>query len=273
MPDRYAVIGNPVAHSKSPQIHAAFARQTGQDMVYVRLAAPRDGFRTEVARFVAHGGKGMNVTVPFKQEAVALCDGISERARFAQAVNTLTFADGRVSGENTDGAGLVRDLEANLRLQLNGLRVLLLGAGGAARGVIMPLIAHGVRMVVIANRDVAKARVLEEHFGLFGNVRARGYDDLNGTCFELVINCTSASLQGQVPPVPGSVFGPKCAAYDMVYTPTGNTPFLDMARACGAALTADGLGMLVEQAAESFFIWRGVRPDTAPVLAMLRPAA
>ncbi len=272
MSDCYAVIGNPVAHSKSPQIHAAFARQTGQDIEYVRLTAPRDGFRAEVERFVARGGKGMNVTVPFKQEAAQLCHHISERAQFAQAVNTLTFVDDQVSGENTDGAGLVRDLESNLHLPLNGLRVLLLGAGGAARGVIMPLIAHGVRMIVIANRDVTKARALEEHFGLYDNVRARGYDDLHGTSFELVVNCTSASLQGLVPPVPGSVFAPECAAYDMVYTASGRTPFLDLAAECGAAITADGLGMLVEQAAESFWIWRQVRPDTRPVLAMLRAA-
>jgi shikimate dehydrogenase len=270
MPDRYAVIGNPVAHSKSPQIHAAFGRQTGQEIVYVRLPAPRRGFRTEVARFIAHGGMGLNVTVPFKQEAADACQNVSERAKFAQAVNTLSFADGKVSGENTDGAGLLRDLEQNLQLRLAGRRVLLLGAGGAARGVIMPLIAHGARMIVIANRDLARAQALEERFGLFGNVRARAYDDLNGISFELVINSTSASLQGLVPPVPGSAFAPGCAAYDMVYAPGGNTPFLAKARACGAEVTADGLGMLVEQAAESFHIWRGVRPDTRPVLDMLR---
>ncbi|MPZ43440.1 MAG: shikimate dehydrogenase [Betaproteobacteria bacterium] len=273
MPDRYAVIGNPVAHSKSPQIHAEFARQTGQDIVYVRLAAPRSGFRTELSRFIAHGGKGMNVTVPFKQEAAAACRSVSERAKFAQAVNTLTFTDGAVSGENTDGAGLLRDLEQNLQLRLQGLRVLLLGAGGAARGVIMPLIARGARLIVIANRDMARAQALQERFGLFGNVRARGYDELNGMGFELVINSTSASLQGLVPPVPGSVFAPECAAYDMVYAPGGNTPFLDKARDCGAAIATDGLGMLVEQAAESFHVWRGIRPDTRPVLAMLRAAA
>jgi shikimate dehydrogenase len=273
MPDRYAVIGNPVAHSKSPQIHAEFARQTGQDLVYVRLPAPRSGFRTELARFIAHGGKGMNVTVPFKQEAAAACQSVSERARFAQAVNTLSFNDGVISGENTDGAGLLRDLEHNLGLRVNGLRILLLGAGGAARGVIMPLIARGARMIVIANRDMTKAQALQERFGLFGNVRARAYEDLNGMGFELVINSTSASLQGLVPPVPGTVFAPQCAAYDMVYAPGGDTPFLARARDCGAVIAADGLGMLVEQAAESFQIWRGVRPDTRPVLALLRAAA
>ena len=270
MPDRYAVIGNPVAHSKSPQIHAAFARQTGQDIVYVRLPAPRSGFQRELERFMAHGGRGLNVTVPFKQEAARACRSVSERAKFAQAVNTLSFADGAVSGENTDGAGLLRDLEQNLGLRLAGQRVLLLGAGGAARGVIMPLIAHGVRLIVIANRDLAKAQTLQERFGVFGNIRARSYAELNGMGFELVINSTSASLQGLAPPVPGAVFAPQCAAYDMVYAPGGDTPFLAKARECGAAVTADGLGMLVEQAAESFTIWRGVRPDTRPVLELLR---
>jgi shikimate dehydrogenase len=273
MPDRYGVIGNPVSHSKSPQIHTAFARQTGHDLVYVRLAAPLHGFRTELDRFFYHGGKGLNVTVPFKQEAAEACQSVSERARDAQAVNTLSFEHGILSGENTDGAGLLCDLEHNLGLKLNGLKVLLLGAGGAARGVIMPLIAKGVRMIVIANRDVAKAAALEERFGVFGNVRARGYAELAGTSYDLVLNCTSASLHHQVPPIPGSVFALGCTAYDMVYATQGNTPFLDMARDCGAARAVDGLGMLVEQAAESFFIWRGVRPDTRPVLDALRAAA
>jgi shikimate dehydrogenase len=272
MPDRYAVIGNPVSHSKSPQIHAEFARQTGQDMIYVKLPVPIRSFRAELARFIAHGGRGLNVTVPFKQEAAAACQVVSERGKFAQAVNTLTFAGGRISGENTDGAGLLHDLEKNLRVGLHGRRVLLLGAGGAARGVMMPLIARGVRMIVVANRDVAKAHAFEERFGLFGNVRARGYDELAGTAFDLIINATSASLQGAIPPVPKSIFAQDCVVYDMVYAAGGQTPFLDLAKECGAAITCDGLGMLVEQAAESFFIWRGVRPDTAPVLQMLRGA-
>ena len=272
MTDRYAVIGNPVSHSKSPRIHAEFARQTGQDIVYVKLAAPKRGFRRELERFVAHGGRGLNVTVPFKQEAAAACDSVSERGKFAQAVNTLSFSDGKIIGDNTDGAGLLRDLEHNVRADLHGRRVLLLGAGGAARGIIMPLIARGVRMIVVANRDLDKARSIEQRFGLFGNVRARGYDELAGVGYELVINATSASLQGTVPPVPHSIFAPGCVAYDMVYAAGGRTPFLDMARECGALLTSDGLGMLVEQAAESFFIWRGVRPQTGPVLEMMRLA-
>lgn len=272
MPDRYAVIGNPVSHSKSPQIHAAFARQTGQDMVYVKLAAPVRDFRKELDRFIAHGGRGLNVTVPFKRNAADACDTLSERSKFAQAVNTLIFADGKIHGENTDGAGLLHDLEKNLRVGIHGRRVLIMGAGGAARGVMMPLIAKGARMIVVANRDVAKARVFEERFGLFGNVRARGYDELAGVAFDLVINATSASLQGNIPPVPKSVFAQDCVVYDMVYAAGGTTPFLDMARECGALTTSDGLGMLVEQAAESFFIWRGVRPDTAPVLDMLKKA-
>ncbi|MCC6533601.1 MAG: shikimate dehydrogenase [Burkholderiales bacterium] len=272
MRERYAVIGNPVTHSKSPQIHSAFARQTSQDIVYVRLAAPKGGFRAELDRFIAHGGRGLNVTVPFKQEAAAACTAVSERGKFAQAVNTLTFKDGKIVGDNTDGAGLLRDLEKNLHVGLHGRRVLILGAGGAARGVMMPLIARGVRMIVVANRDRSKAQALEERFGLFGNVRARGYDELAGNGYELIINATSASLQGVLPPVPGSVFAPDCVVYDMVYAAGGQTPFLQFARECGALITSDGLGMLVEQAAESFFIWRGVRPDTAPVLELLRAA-
>jgi len=272
MTDRYAVIGNPVAHSKSPRIHAEFARQTRQDIVYVRLAAPKRGFRQELDRFIAHGGRGLNVTVPFKQEAAAACKRVSERANFAQAVNTLTVTEGTIVGDNTDGAGLLRDLEQNLRVELHGRRVLLLGAGGAARGIMMPLIARGVRAIVVANRDVGRARSLEERFGLFGSVRARSYDELAGAQYELVINATSASLQGLVPPVPPSVFAPGCVAYDMVYAAGGRTPFLDLAAECGALVTSDGLGMLVEQAAESFFIWRGVRPQTAPVLELLRTA-
>lgn len=273
MPDRYAVIGNPVSHSKSPQIHAAFARETGQDIVYVKLPAPVRGFRKELDRFIAHGGCGLNVTVPFKQEAAAACDTVSERGKFAQAVNTLCFRDGRIHGENTDGAGLLHDIEKNLKVGIHGRRILIMGAGGAARGVMMPLIAKGARMIVVANRDVDKARVFEERFGLFGNVRARGYDDLAGVAFDLVINATSASLQGNIPPVPRSVFAQDCVVYDMVYAAGGTTPFLDLARECGALTTSDGLGMLVEQAAESFYIWRGVRPDTAPVLAMLKAGA
>jgi len=270
MPDRYAVIGNPVAHSRSPVIHTEFARQTGQDLVYVKLPAPRHGFRAEVERFVAHGGRGLNVTIPFKHEACALASQLSERAKFAQAVNTLTFQEGKVVGDNTDGAGLLHDLEKNLGVTLTGRRLLLLGAGGAARGVLMPLIAHGVRLAAIANRDLSKAKAMEARFGLFGNVRALGYEELAGTSFDIVINSTSASLHGALPPISGAVFSTDCVAYDMVYTPNGSTPFLDLARESGARVVADGLGMLVEQAAESFFIWRGVRPDTRPVLELLR---
>ena len=272
MPDRYAVIGNPVIHSKSPLIHAEFARQTGQDIVYVKLASPKRGFRRELQRFMAHDGRGLNITVPFKLEAAMACQQLSERAKFAQAANTLTFTDGKVIGDNTDGAGMLRDLEKNLHVDIHGRRILLMGAGGAARGVIMPLIANGARLVVVVNRDLAKAKEIEERFGLFGNVRARAYSDLRGSGFDLIINSTSASLQGMVPPVPASVFAQDCVAYDLVYAAGGTTPFLDRAREYGAAVRADGLGMLVEQAAESFYLWRGVRPDTQPVLDLLRSA-
>ena len=264
MTDRYAVFGHPIAHSKSPQIHAAFARQTGQDMRYEAILAPLDGFDASVAAFIAAGGRGANVTVPFKEEAYRLADTLSPRAQRAGAVNTLVFADGRIEGDNTDGAGLVADLVDNLHRPLAGQRVLLLGAGGAARGVIEPILGKAPATLVIANRTVARAQELAALFG--GKIVACGFGAVEGT-FDLVINATSASLSGELPPLPAHVFTHDTLAYDMMYG--RDTPFLAMARGLGAA-TADGLGMLVEQAAEAFFRWRGVRPDTAPVIASLR---
>ena len=263
MTDRYAVFGHPIAHSKSPQIHAAFARQTGQDMTYEAILAPLDGFADSVAQFIAAGGRGANVTVPFKEEAFKLAGQLSPRAKRAGAVNTLVFDDG-ILGDNTDGAGLVADLTRNLHCPLAGKRILLLGAGGAARGVIEPLLAQQPAALVIANRTVGRA---EELAGLFGRgVRACGFD-VADTPFDVVINATAASLAGDLPPLSPRVFTPDTLAYDMMYG--RDTPFLDFARTHGAR-TADGLGMLVEQAAEAFHLWRGVRPDTAPVIAMLR---
>lgn len=263
MSDRYAVIGNPIAHSKSPEIHAAFARATGQDIAYERLESPLDGFPRTVERFRDSGGKGANVTLPFKQEAFALCRQASERARLAQAVNTMRFEDS--FGDNTDGVGIVRDLEQH-GTRLAAAKVLLLGAGGASQGVVGALLESGVARLVIANRTVEKARALAARYG---GVTACGYAELAGEHFDLIINATSAGLAGEAPPVPPHVLKSARLAYDMVYG--RDTPFLATARQAGVR-AIDGLGMLVEQAAESFFIWRGVRPPTRPVLERLRGA-
>jgi shikimate dehydrogenase len=265
MTDRYAVFGHPIAHSKSPQIHAAFARQTGQDMTYEAILAPLDGFADGVTAFIAAGGRGANVTVPFKEQAFRLADRLSPRAQRAGAVNTLVF-DGGILGDNTDGAGLVADLTRNLNRALAGQRILLLGAGGAARGVIEPLLEQHPAALVIANRTVSRAQDLADLFG--HGIRACGFDDAGGP-FDVVINATAASLTGELPALPSAVFTANTLAYDMMYG--RDTPFLSFARRHGAA-TADGLGMLVEQAAEAFCVWRGVRPDTAPVIASLRAA-
>jgi shikimate dehydrogenase len=263
MSERYAVIGHPVAHSKSPGIHAEFARATGQEIEYRRIEAPRDGFRRAVEEFRAAGGKGLNVTLPFKHEAFQYCGQASERARTAEAVNTIAFRE-PVFGDNTDGVGLVRDLERNLHFDLRSSRALLMGAGGAAQGVLGALREAGVAQLVIVNRTLAKAQALAARFP---GTRGCGYDELRGESFGLIINATSASLLDAAPPLPPSAFGRACLAYDMVYG--RDTPFLAAARAAGAR-ACDGLGMLVEQAAESFFVWRGVRPDTALVLRKLR---
>lgn len=264
MTDRYAVFGHPIAHSKSPQIHAAFARQTGQVMRYDAILAPLDGFVDSVVAFIAAGGRGVNVTVPFKQEAFRLAHRLSPRAQRAGAVNTLVFDAEGILGDNTDGAGLVADLTRNLNCALTGKRILLLGAGGAARGVIEPLLDQQPVEIVITNRTVSRAQELATLFGR--GVRACGFDAPD-TPFDVVINATAASLAGDLPPLSPRVFTADTLAYDMMYG--RDTPFLDFARTHGAR-TADGLGMLVEQAAEAFHLWRGVRPDTAPVIAALR---
>ena len=265
MTDRYAVIGHPVAHSKSPWIHAEFARQTRQDLEYVRLEAPLDGFEQTVDAFRAAGARGANVTLPFKDQAFRYCrNAVSERARVAEAVNTLVFDSGKVSGDNTDGVGLLRDLTLNLGRAIAGARVLLLGAGGAAQGVLALLIEALPRRLVVVNRTPDKARALARRFG----ASAGGdFGEFRGEQFDLVINATSAGLAGEAPPLEAAAFAPGALGYDMVYG--RDTPFLALARAAGAA-THDGSGMLVEQAAESFQVWRGLRPDTAPVLAAMR---
>jgi len=268
MTDSYAVFGNPIAHSKSPLIHAAFAHQTGQDMTYSALLAPLDGFREAVSAFRAAGGRGANVTVPFKEQAYVLATRHTPRAQAAGAVNTLQFEADGILGDNTDGAGLVRDLVANLGFSLAGKRVLLMGAGGAARGVILPLLEQQPASVFVANRTADKATALAQQFGAQSKLSGGGYQALSGA-FDLVINATAASLAGDLPPLPDAVFAANALAYDMMYGQ--DTPFLAFARAHDAR-TADGLGMLVEQAAEAFLVWRGVRPDTAPVIQMLRAA-
>jgi shikimate dehydrogenase len=259
MSDRYAVIGNPIAHSKSPWIHAEFARATGRDIDYGRIEAPLGGFAPAVERFRAEGGRGLNVTVPFKHEAFRLCREVSDRARIAQAVNTLVLETG--FGDNTDGVGLVRDISQNLRYRFRS--VLLLGAGGAAQGVVGALLDAGATRLFIANRTASKAKELAARFP---GVTGGGYLELRGN-FDLVINATSAGLGDEALDIPSSVFNDKVLAYDMVYG--RETPFLAAARLAGAR-TADGLGMLVEQAAESFHLWHGVRPETRPVLDKLR---
>jgi shikimate dehydrogenase len=271
MPDRYAVIGNPVAHSKSPQIHAAFARSTGQDMSYERLEAPLDGFVATVQAFRDGGGRGLNVTVPFKVEAFALASLHSSRAQLAGAVNTLMQEpDGRWYGDNTDGAGLVRDLTDNLGLELRDRSVLVLGAGGAARGIVGPLLDCLPRTLAISNRTHAKAAALAAQFAPLGPIEAIAPSDLPGHRFDLVINSTSVGVAAETHDWPASVFAPGSFAYDLVYADQP-TQFVRWAARHGAARTADGLGMLIEQAAESFHLWRGVRPHTAPVFALLRP--
>jgi shikimate dehydrogenase len=263
MRDRYAVVGNPVAHSKSPWIHAEFARATGQDLVYGRIEAPHEGFERAVDEFRAAGGKGLNVTAPFKEAAFRYCRRVSERARAAQAVNTLVFND-ETFGDNTDGVGLVTDITRNLGVSLSGTSMLLMGAGGAAQGVVQSLLDAGAARLVIANRTVSKAQALAARFP---GVHARAYQHLAGEEFDLAINATSAGLSGEAPALPRGVLRQGMLAYDMVYG--RDTLFLAAARSAGAR-GCDGLGMLVEQAAESFLLWRGVRPDTRSVLERLR---
>ena len=268
--DRYCVFGNPIAHSKSPEIHTAYAAQTGQALSYEKRLAPLDGFAAAVQAFIAEGGKGANVTVPFKLEAVALAQSLTIRARAAGAVNTLVFTPEGIVGDNTDGAGLVADIVNNAGVPITGKRVLMLGAGGAARGAVLPILEHRPARLVIANRTVATAEALVQQFAALGGegvVSASGYAQLQGP-FDIIINATSASLNADLPPIPPSVFAPGALALDMMY---GKEPtvFLQFAADHGA-LVRDGLGMLVEQAAEAFALWRGVHPATHDVLHRLR---
>ena len=267
--DQYVVFGNPIGHSKSPLIHRLFAAQTGHDLEYDTLLAPLDDFSACALGFFKQG-RGANVTVPFKEEAFRLVDTLTPRAQRAGAVNTLSkLADGTLQGDNTDGAGLVRDLTVNAGVELAGKRILLLGAGGAVRGVLEPLLAHNPASLVIANRTVEKAEQLAREFADLGPVAASGFSWLHEPV-DLIINATSASLAGELPPIAASLIQPgQTVCYDMMYGKE-STPFCRWATEHGAAKVLDGLGMLAEQAAEAFFIWRGVRPDTGPVLDELR---
>ena len=267
--DRYVVIGNPIAHSKSPQIHARFADQTSQSLQYERLLAPTDAFDQTLKSFIASGGRGANVTVPFKLDAFRAATQLTARARAAEAVNTLRFDAGEIFGDNTDGVGLVRDIVHNAKFTISGKTVLLLGAGGAARGVIQALLAESPSQLVIANRTPERANTLVEQFAheAKGVLHASSFADLKLN-FDVIINATSASLASELPSVPASIFASKSFVYDMMYS-SHPTLFMQLAASHGA-MTRDGLGMLVEQAAEAFFVWRGVRPETASVYRWLR---
>ncbi len=271
--DLYAVVGNPIAHSKSPFIHARFAEQTGEPIEYRHLLAPHDRFVETVRLFVAAGGLGLNVTVPFKLEAHALANSLSARAAAAGAVNTLRFDGERIHGDNTDGVGLVRDIEANVGMQLADARILLLGAGGAARGVVLPILERKPRSLAIVNRTADKAEALVAQFAAAareaGSALTGGGPGLvEPTPYDLIINATASSLDAALPECDERAFGRDTLAYDMMYG-AQPTVFMQHAKSLGAH-AADGLGMLVEQAAESFFVWRAVRPASAPVLAELR---
>ena len=269
MPDRYAVMGHPIAHSRSPFIHRRFAAETREPVAYDALLVEPGEFRTAVERFRAEGGRGLNVTIPFKEEAFALAARRSERAERAGAVNTLWFEGTEVCGDNTDGIGLVRDLTRNLAVDVQARSVLLLGAGGAARGVIGPLLDESPRRLVIANRTASRAAELARRFAAQGPVSAVALDGLAADAFDLVVNATAASLAGDLPPLPRGTLRAGGVAYDTAYA-AQPTPFVRWGAAEGAAVATDGLGMLVEQAAESFRLWRGHEPRTGPVIEALR---
>lgn len=270
MTDRYGVIGHPIAHSRSPVIHMLFARQTGEDISYEAFDIPPEALERELRRLVKEGLRGFNVTVPHKQAVAEMADSLVGQAKRARAVNTVTVTtDGSLVGDNTDGIGLVRDLRANLDIRLEDQLILVLGAGGATRGITPALLEAGPAQLTIANRRPERAEALAEEFASLGPVQACAFDDLPRQPFDLVINATSAGLHGETPPFPGSIIGPETVCYDLSYAMT-ETPFLAWAREHDCQHAHQGWGMLVEQAAESFLIWRGRRPETAPVLKQLR---
>ena len=270
-PARYAVVGNPVAHSLSPRIHAEFARQTGQTLSYEAIELPRDGFELGLRDLQQRGYAGLNVTVPFKQDAFRVCNSTSERARRAEVVNTLLLADnGAIHGDNTDGVGLLRDLTLNLGLELGDRDILVVGAGGAVRGVLGPLLEAGPARLVLANRTPQKAEQLAADFAASGNISSREFAALAGDSFDLIVNGTAAGLSGELPPLPDGLVGGDSFCYDMMYRLDTPTAFVAWARQQGAARACDGLGMLVEQAAAAFTLWRGAEPDGRAVIELLR---
>lgn len=271
MTDRYAVVGNPIKHSFSPKIHAAFAQaqHIEQAMTYEAIELPMDSFHEAAKELHEEQFKGLNVTVPFKEHAAEVCESISQRAEFAGAVNTLIRTATGWHGDNTDGAGLLRDLTNNLGLTLNDKRILLLGAGGAARGVIAPLLEQKPTLLHIVNRTGSKASKLAEQFASIGPITGGGFDSAERANYDLVINATSASLRGKLPEVDDAVVGPKTVCYDMMYASTP-TRFVEWGQDRRAAQCVDGFGMLVEQAAESFQLWRGIRPETQEVLGLIQ---
>ena len=271
MQDQYAVMGNPIAHSKSPYIHSLFAGQTGQNLDYKSLLVDIDAFSSSVKLFVENNGKGLNITVPFKQEAWKLVNERSRCAEKAGAVNTIIVKErGYLIGDNTDGIGLVNDLKNNLGFQFKNKKILILGAGGAVRGVLGPILEENPDSVVVANRTASKAVELESLFSEDGCIKGVGYDYLDDEAFDLVINGTAASLSGELPPISAAIVkGAFC--YDMMYSKT-DTVFMAWSKEHGAKKVWDGLGMLVEQAAGSFYLWRDVRPNTAEVIKKVREA-
>ncbi len=269
MLDKYAVIGNPIGHSKSPFIHNEFAKQTQQPLSYTAELVEIGGVAEFVNNFRSQNGKGLNVTVPFKLDAWQIAEQLSERAQRAGAVNTLSLSDNSILGDTTDGTGLLNDLTQNHQLSLKQKNILVLGAGGAVRGVLEPLLSADPRQLTIANRTIEKATQLTNDFSDLGNIFGCGFNDLGDEKFDLIINGTSASLSGELPPLPNNILNNSAACYDMMYG-ANDTAFMTWAKNQGAEKVFDGLGMLVEQAAESFFIWRGVRPQTQNVIALLR---
>ncbi len=267
--DRYAVFGHPISHSQSPFIHRCFAEQTGQTLTYEAIDVPAENFNRALADFLAHGGRGLNCTVPLKELAFQKVDQLTERARFSKAVNTIIVQlDGTLLGDNTDGVGLVTDLVNNHQVTLHNARILILGAGGAARGIIGPVMAQLPASLYIANRMVSKAEKLALEFAQTGSITGCGFDDLAGLQFDIILNATSASLSNQLPPLPDDLVHSASCCYDLAYANTA-TAFVKWAKAQGAAQCLDGLGMLVEQAAEAFYQWRQIRPDTQKVIAQL----
>jgi shikimate dehydrogenase len=272
MPASYGLFGYPVQHSWSPFIHGMFAKQTAQDMEYRLFESPPARFRSEVLEFFRAGGSGVNVTVPHKRAATDLVNELTPRAQVANAINTIVRQDEGLVGDNTDGAGLLADLTRNLRLNFSSPRILLLGAGGAARGALGPLLELKPRLLVVANRTAERAIEIAEEFAYLGPVKGCEFGKLENQRFDLIVNATSASLRGDVPAIPAGVVDSLTTCYDMAYG-NGDTAFVTWAKTRGAGRAEQGWGMLVEQAAEAFFLWRGVRPDTSPVLAALRTRA